>query len=91
MVKASIIKKKQGIGLKNIKSRVHEVHGKISIDSKLGTGTKISILIPLQIKLMPKYNVLLVDDHPMIIAGFEQALEIIKERDDTLNSLKIQP
>jgi signal transduction histidine kinase len=40
--------KKPGIGLKNIKSRVDEVHGKISIDSKLGTGTKISIFIPLK-------------------------------------------
>jgi len=37
---------------------------------------------------MPKYNVLLVDDHPMIIAGFEQALEIIKEHDDTLKFSK---
>lgn len=40
--------KKPGIGLKNIKSRVYEVHGKISIDSKVGTGTKISIFIPLK-------------------------------------------
>ena len=40
--------KKPGIGLKNIKSRVDEVHGKISIDSKLGNGTKISIFIPLK-------------------------------------------
>lgn len=28
---------------------------------------------------MANYKVLLVDDHPMIIAGFEQALDIIKE------------
>ena len=28
---------------------------------------------------MANYNVLLVDDHPMIIAGFVQALDIIKE------------
>ena len=28
---------------------------------------------------MTNYNVLLVDDHPMIIAGFVQALDIIKE------------
>jgi two-component system NarL family sensor kinase len=40
--------KKPGIGLKNIKSRVYEVHGKISIDSKVGNGTKISIFIPLK-------------------------------------------
>jgi DNA-binding NarL/FixJ family response regulator len=29
---------------------------------------------------MPKFNILLVDDHPMIIAGFDQALDIISER-----------
>jgi signal transduction histidine kinase len=40
--------KRPGIGLKNIKSRVNEINGKISIDSKLGNGTKISIFIPLK-------------------------------------------
>jgi len=29
---------------------------------------------------MPKFNILLVDDHPMIIAGFQQALDIISDR-----------
>lgn len=37
---------------------------------------------------MPKYNVLFVDDHPMIIAGFEQALGIINAHDDTLRFSK---
>ena len=41
-------KKKPGIGLKNIKSRVEDIHGKISIDSKPGSGTKISIFIPIK-------------------------------------------
>jgi len=31
---------------------------------------------------MANYNVLLVDDHPMIIAGFVQALDIIKENNE---------
>lgn len=33
---------------------------------------------------MSTYKVLLIDDHPMIIAGFEQALEIIKENDEKI-------
>ncbi|MBZ9788307.1 response regulator [Psychroflexus sp. CAK57W] len=33
---------------------------------------------------MPKYNILLVDDHPMIIAGFEQALDIISDNDKNI-------
>ncbi|SDG41272.1 response regulator [Psychroflexus sediminis] len=33
---------------------------------------------------MPNYNVLLVDDHPMIIAGFEQALDIISENNEEI-------
>ena len=41
-------KKKPGIGLRNIKSRVEDIHGKISIDSKPGSGTKISIFIPIK-------------------------------------------
>ncbi|WP_019039453.1 tetratricopeptide repeat-containing sensor histidine kinase [Psychroflexus tropicus] len=40
--------KKPGIGLKNIKSRVEDIKGKISINSKLGSGTKISIFIPIK-------------------------------------------
>ncbi|MBZ9628273.1 tetratricopeptide repeat protein [Psychroflexus sp. CAK57W] len=39
--------KKPGIGLKNIKSRVEDIQGQISIDSKPGYGTKISIFIPI--------------------------------------------
>ncbi|NEV94744.1 tetratricopeptide repeat protein [Psychroflexus sp. YR1-1] len=39
--------KKPGIGLKNIKSRVQDIQGKISIDSSPGYGTKISIFIPI--------------------------------------------
>ncbi|SDG41252.1 tetratricopeptide repeat-containing sensor histidine kinase [Psychroflexus sediminis] len=38
---------KAGIGLKNIKSRVQDIHGKISIESRPGNGTKISIFIPI--------------------------------------------
>lgn len=34
---------------------------------------------------MANYNVLLVDDHPMIIAGFVQALDIIKENNEKLD------
>ncbi|GAA0754946.1 response regulator [Psychroflexus lacisalsi] len=34
---------------------------------------------------MTNYNVLLVDDHPMIIAGFVQALDIIKENNEKLD------
>lgn len=34
---------------------------------------------------MSHYNVLLVDDHPMIIAGFEQALDIIKDQDEQVD------
>lgn len=37
---------------------------------------------------MAKYNVLLVDDHPMIIAGFEQALEIIKDQNKKMKFKK---
>ena len=40
--------KKPGIGLKNIKSRVEDINGKICIDSKQGSGTKISIFIPIK-------------------------------------------
>jgi signal transduction histidine kinase len=39
--------KKPGIGLKNIKSRVQDIKGKIRIDSKKGAGTIISIFIPI--------------------------------------------
>lgn len=39
--------KKPGIGLKNIKSRLDDINGRISITSKPGFGTEINIFIPI--------------------------------------------
>ena len=39
-------KKKKGIGLKNIQSRVTSLDGKVEIDSKIGIGTSLIIKIP---------------------------------------------
>ncbi|NVN18418.1 hypothetical protein GUA46_08700 [Muricauda sp. HICW] len=39
-------KKKKGIGLRNIVSRVKKIKGTLDIDSKRGQGTSIKILIP---------------------------------------------
>ncbi|MDN3593501.1 tetratricopeptide repeat-containing sensor histidine kinase [Zunongwangia endophytica] len=38
--------KSEGIGLKNLKNRIYELKGSLSIDSNLGKGTVISISIP---------------------------------------------
>jgi two-component system NarL family sensor kinase len=40
-------KRKPGIGMKNIASRVNDLHGEIQIDSRIGKGTSISIDLPL--------------------------------------------
>ena len=40
-------KRKEGIGLKNIKSRVEAINGKLNIDSKINEGTTIKIEIPI--------------------------------------------
>ncbi|WP_179352056.1 tetratricopeptide repeat-containing sensor histidine kinase [Winogradskyella vidalii] len=39
--------KKQGIGLRNIKERLHKVNGDIDIDSSTANGTSITINIPI--------------------------------------------
>lgn len=41
-------KSKKGIGLKNIKSRVNELDGKVNFDSEINKGTTITINIPYQ-------------------------------------------
>ena len=41
-------KSKKGIGLKNIKSRVKELEGKVNFDSEINKGTTITINIPYQ-------------------------------------------
>ena len=43
----NVTKAKKGIGIKNINSRVKEIGGKVSIDSGIDKGTKISIELPL--------------------------------------------
>jgi len=42
----STMKGKKGIGMKNIASRTKKLSGTISIDSKIGEGTKILVTIP---------------------------------------------
>lgn len=42
-----IISVKNGIGLKNIESRVQQLHGEFSIDSELKIGTSILVTIPI--------------------------------------------
>lgn len=41
--------KKSGIGIKNMKHRIEELNGQFSIDSIKKVGTKINLVIPLQI------------------------------------------
>lgn len=38
---------KQGIGLKNIKDRMEQIAGKVTIDSKAGSGTIINLIFPI--------------------------------------------
>lgn len=42
---------KKGIGLKNIISRTNKLKGKVTVDSQIGKGTKVEVVIPLHIPL----------------------------------------
>jgi len=42
----NVAKAKKGIGIKNINSRVKEMHGEVEINSEIGIGTKIKIKVP---------------------------------------------
>lgn len=46
-------KAKKGFGLKNMKSRAGEIRGKIKIDSNLGNGTKINLIVPIDFYNVP--------------------------------------
>ena len=56
-----INKKKKGIGLRNIISRVKKIKGTLDIDSKRGKGTTIKILIP------AKYTDVKIPDEPKLV------------------------
>lgn len=43
-----IHKSKKGIGLKNIRSRVNELNGKVNFDSEINKGTTVTIKFPFQ-------------------------------------------
>jgi signal transduction histidine kinase len=45
--------KKNGIGIRNMMSRTKECHGEFQIKSKKGEGTIITIIIPIEQKLIP--------------------------------------
>ena len=41
-------KKSLGIGVKNMKQRIEDLKGSFAIESKIGNGTKINLIIPIQ-------------------------------------------
>ena len=45
--------KKKGIGIQNMVSRTKECHGEFQINSKKGEGTVITIIVPIEQKLIP--------------------------------------
>lgn len=45
----TVSKKRNGIGLLNIQSRLKSINGQFSLQSEIGSGTKISILVPIHI------------------------------------------
>jgi len=49
-------KEKKGIGMRNIRSRTHKLKGKWKISSKPGTGTTITVFIPLEDDSLLKEN-----------------------------------
>jgi signal transduction histidine kinase len=45
--------KKKGIGIQNMISRTKECHGEFHVNSKKGEGTTITIIVPIEQKLIP--------------------------------------
>ncbi|GGG46671.1 two-component sensor histidine kinase [Croceivirga lutea] len=41
-------KKKTGIGIKNIRSRIEKLNGKVNFRSTLGKGTKVEVIVPIK-------------------------------------------
>ena len=39
--------KKNGIGIKNMKARIGELNGNFTIQTEVGKGTKINLIIPI--------------------------------------------
>jgi len=39
-----------GLGLLSMQERIHLVHGRLSVESKLGSGTRIFAVVPLSVE-----------------------------------------
>ena len=51
----------RGVGMDVVRTRIAELNGAVEIDSKLGEGTRISIMVPLTLAIMPTLMVKLHD------------------------------
>ncbi|MGB1307383.1 MAG: response regulator, partial [Oceanihabitans sp.] len=63
----------KGIGLANMRSRINDLDGEFTIESKPNKGTKI-IINSLILHKMKSNNILIIDDHPIIIEAYKSAL-----------------
>ncbi len=51
----------RGVGMDVVKTRISQLNGAVEIDSQLGKGTRISIMVPLTLAIMPTLMVKLKD------------------------------
>jgi len=51
----------RGVGMDVVKTKITQLNGTVNIDSKPGTGTNISIKVPLTLAIMPTLMVMLKD------------------------------
>jgi len=51
----------RGVGMDVVKTKISQLNGSVSIDSKIGEGTRLSIKVPLTLAIMPTLMVMLAD------------------------------
>jgi PAS domain S-box-containing protein len=62
-------------GLRSMRERAAEIGAELRIDSALGAGTAVSLVVPLRVAEPPRgQTILLVDDHPLFIEGLRNLL-----------------
>ncbi|MEE8321704.1 MAG: chemotaxis protein CheA, partial [Gammaproteobacteria bacterium] len=67
----------RGVGMDVVKTRINQFNGIVSIDSKIGKGTTITIKVPLTLAIMPTLMVVLGQRHQVFALPLVNVNEIL--------------
>ncbi len=76
----------RGMGMDIVRSKIERLNGTIELDSKLGEGTTISIMLPLTMAILPSLLTVIRED--VFAIPIESVIEIVRTENGDLSTVR---